>query len=747
MEERPGEFGGELRRLREEAGLSQSAFAARIHYSKGYLSKVETGRATGNHEFARACDDALTAGGVLTALVRGRRERQGTGDVVTAITGLPPTTPHFTGRSEELARIAGFVASEDGEVACVLSGMAGAGKTALGLRASWDARESFPDGCLFLDLHGHAPGTATVTAHDALDPLLRLLGVPAEQIPPHVDARANLYRSRLRGKRVLLVFDNVRSAAQVAPLLPAEPRCRVVITSRNRLNALDDAVHLPVDVLPAAEAVVLFRAIGGDRAKSAADDVVGRVVERCGRLPLAIRIAAARFRGSPLWTVEDFEHRLDDETSRLAVLDDGERSVAAAFSLSCQALTDEQRRLFGLLALHPGRDVEIRTTAALAGEGLAHTRSLVDHLGDAHLVVHDTADRLTVHDLVREFARDRVLPDIPAHEQAAAVRRMLDHNLLLAESSDEFLAPNRYLPPVAPDELPEVSEKFTDHESALTWIDQEWPNLVGLCHLAAARGLHHACWQLAYILRDFFFLAKLWDPWIDTHLVAAASARAAGDTRALAMTLDNLGVAHVDRGELDVAVGYFEEALELFRELDDEHGTTDALSNLAWAALYLDDHQTALRGLREVMESYRRRGQPRSAAIALRGVALVEAELARYDDAVAHAGQARCEFEALALHLDVVMSVNCEAWAHFQAGDHGAAVARYEEAVELGERCGSRYETARALIGLGNVHRAAGRDAEAEALWARADGVHDSVNPVMIGEARVRESLSRLGIG
>jgi len=737
MEDRV-EFGSALRRLREEAGLSQSAFSARIHYSKGYLSKVETGKASGNREFAKACDVALTADGALSALIRGRSDRQVVGDVVTAITGLPPTTPHFTGRGPELDRLAAFLAGEDGEGACVLSGMAGAGKTALALRASWDARESFPDGCLFLDLRGHALGVAMASAHDALDPLLRLLGVPGEQIPPHVDARANLYRSRLHGKRVLLVFDNVRSAAQVAPLLPAESRCRVLITSRNRLNALDDAVHLPVDVLPRPEAVALFRAVGGDRARSAEDAVVGSVVDRCGRLPLAIRIAAARFRGGPMWTMEDFEERLADETSRLSVLDDGERSVAAAFSLSCRALTDDELRLFALLALHPGHDVDIRSTAALAGVSLANTRSLVDHLGDAHLVAHDSADHLTVHDLVREFARDQVLPSIAVDEQVAAVQRMLDHNLLLARSSDEFLAPHRYRLPFTPVSVPEVSKEFTDRDSALRWIDQEWPTLVGLCHLASARGLHRACWQIAYILRDFFFLAKLWDPWIDTHLVAAASARAAGDTRALAMTLDNLGMAHVDRGDLAVAVGYYEEALELFRELGDEHGTTDAVSNLAWAALYLGDHVRALRDLGEVLESYRRQGKARNAAIALRGIALVEVELGHTADAVVHAEQARREFAALELDLDVVMSVNCVAWAHFQGGDHDAAVALYREAVELGERCGSRYETARALTGLGNVHRAAGRGVEAGEAWARADEVHSGINPVMIGEARVR---------
>ena len=148
-----------------------------------------------------------------------------------------------------------------------------------------------------------------------------------------------------------------------------------------------------------------------------------------------------------------------------------------------------------------------------------------------------------------------------------------------------------------------------------------------------------------------------------------------------------------------------------------------------------------------MMESYRRRGQSRSAAIALRGVALVETELGLFGDAVAHAEQARREFEVLALHLDVVMSANCVAWAFYQGGDHGAAVEHYGAAVELGERCGSRYEVARALTGLGNVHAAAGRMDEAVGVWGRADEVHGGLNPVMIGEARVRFSLSRMGVG
>ncbi|SFR05857.1 Tetratricopeptide repeat-containing protein [Lentzea waywayandensis] len=735
-------FGGELRRLRLLAGLSQSRFAVLIHYSKGYLSKVETGSAEVNREFAKACDDALEANGALLELAGDRPRKRSVGQLAATMSGLPPSTPHFVGRSAELARITAFLSAEQGAVACALTGLAGAGKTALALRAAWAVADSFPDGCAYLDLAGHAPEAQAMSARDAFHPLLRMLGVPAEQIPSHPDARANLYRSVLRGKRCLFVLDNVGSARQVAPLLPSEPRCRVIITSRNRLNALDDAVHVTVDVLPAETAVSLFRAIARERAESAPDEVVARVVDRCGRLPLAVRIAAARFHGSPMWTLEEFDERLVGEASRLSALNDGERSVAAAFSLSCQALTAAQLRLFALLALHPGRDVEVRSAAALADLGLVETQRLLDDLGDVHLVSPLGTNHVTVHDLVRAFAGDRLLPGIGPAEQAAALRRLLDHSLVLTESSDEFLAPHRHRLALSVGTLPEVSVKFTERATATAWIDAEWPNLVALCRTAAARGLHDQCWQLAFLLRDFFFLTKLWDVWIDLHLLAADAARVAGDGKALAITLNNLGMAHADRGELAVAIGYYEEALEQFRELEDPRGVTDALSNIAWAALYQGDPGRTMRDLSEARASYLRMNSPRNAAIAFRGMALAEVELGSCDDAVRHAEESEAEFAALGLELDVVMSANCTAWAHFRAGRLDDAAEQYARAVELARNCGSQYEMARATTGLGNVDAAKGHLGAAATHWAAADQLHGGLNDVMVGETRARKALA-----
>jgi tetratricopeptide (TPR) repeat protein len=172
--------------------------------------------------------------------------------------------------------------------------------------------------------------------------------------------------------------------------------------------------------------------------------------------------------------------------------------------------------------------------------------------------------------------------------------------------------------------------------------------------------------------------------------------------------------------------------------LEDVHGIVNTFSNLAWTEMYLGEYGDALVRMRTVLNLYRRLGNRRNAAIALRGVALLESELELFPDAIEHAEEARVEFDALGLRLDVVMSVNCAAWAHFRAGDHQAASTYYAEAVRLAESCGSQYEKARALTGLGNVHQAAGnREAAAEA-WARADALYGGLEPVMLGEARVR---------
>jgi tetratricopeptide (TPR) repeat protein/transcriptional regulator with XRE-family HTH domain len=717
-------FGAELRRRRESAGLSLTDFAALTHFTKGYLSKIENGRVRANRGLAEICDRALGAGGELLALVPERPPRRTAG----GLAGLPDAPRHFVGRAAELDGLVAALGSADGPRTHVIHGLAGTGKTALALAAAQQAEDGFPDGQLFFDLHGHTAGVTELTGSDCLDRLLRVLEVPGDRIPPDLDGRANLFRDRLRGRRLLLVLDNVRNAQQVLPVLPAEPRCRVLVTSRHRLPALDDAAHLPIGILPEAAAVALFRAVSGADLSPVA---VAEIVARCGWLPLAVRIVAARLRHGG-WTAAELLDRLSDETTRLPTMDDGERSMAAAFQLSFEHLPDDQRRLFGLLAVHPGLDAEVTAVAALAGLTAAGTDLLLDRLHEAHLVTRQPGGRVVLHDLVRTFAVTYALPLLAAGDRQAAGRRLVEHTVARVAAADTLLEPYRYRPRV---DLPATIAGFPDAAAALEWLRAQWPTVVAI----AAQAEPERCWQLAYLLRGFFFREKLSEPWVASSTTGLAAARATGNTAAVALILNNLGMAYLDRGDLDAAADCHAQAADAFTAAGNPYGATDALSSLAWVRYYQGDAEQALRDLAVSLEAYRRSHRTRNEAIALRGMALAAAALGLFGDAAGYAERAR---ERAQTPLDLLMAVNCAGWVAYRAGRFAAAAHEYAAAVGLAGREGSPYELARALTGLGNLAAARGDQGAAGEHWRAADEQQVRLDPVLLGEARVRLELA-----
>ncbi|MFB6787207.1 tetratricopeptide repeat protein [Streptomyces olivaceus] len=728
------DFGSDLRRRRNEKKITLRKLSERVFCTPSHLSKVERGKTKANLRFGRLCDDALEAQGELAALLEDGEPMGERPAGIKSISGLPASPSHFVGRPEELKSVADHLTGVLEGSLCVISGMAGVGKTALALQGAWAASKFFPDGCFFLDFSETSPHGA----REVLNSLLQLTGVPQERLPSRPDALANIWRSRTRDKRLLLVLDNVHSAVDVAPLLSSGLGCKVIVTSQKRLSALDEATHVPVGVLTDTEARALFRTAGGERAACAPEAVVRAVVEYCGRLPLAVRIVAARLRSGSMRSVAELEVRLSHEAHRLELLDDGDRSVAAALTVSCHCLSGEQRRVLALLALHPGPGIDLYDVAVLADIDPLRAATLVDSIADAHLLTHESSRRVSMHGLVRQFARVELLAHLTVEERHAALRRLLEHGLRLAVAADKLLTPQRFRPPVILDDFPEGAWAFSDRTAGVVWLESEWRSLVALCGTAAELGLHSLCWQLAFALRDFFFLTKRWGPWIETHTRAVESARTAGARTWLAISLSNLGVAHSDRGDLTLAVGYFQQALVLYQELGDDDGVVNSVSNLAWAELYLGEYENSMDGLRTALKYYRRTENRRNAAITLRGIALLEAEIQLCPSAVEHAQQARAEFHDLGLELDAVMSVNCAAWAHFQSGDQLAATAGYKEALALAESCASSYEGARALTGLGNISWARGRHEAATELWRRADALYGGLEPVMLGEARVR---------
>jgi len=723
------DFGAELKRRRLSVGMSLTGLAASVHFTKGYLSKVENGKARVNRDLAKACDQALGAGGELLALVTETvfPARRSAGGIV----GLPDGGRYFVGRETELQALSALLLGSGHARVGVVHGMAGAGKTALAVAAARQVAAEFPDGCLFFDLRGHTPGAAELSAAEALHRLLRLLDVPAGQLPADEDGLANLVRDQLRARRMILVLDNVRSAEQIRAIVDGETASRILVTSRGRLPALDDAWHFPVEVLPLGDAVRLLQSVAGDHAP-ADEEVATEIVRYCGLLPLAVRIVAARFVAGG-WTAAKLRDRLADETTRLGALEDGERSVATAFAVSYEALPGDQRRLLGLLALHPAAAAETGAVEALAGLGAGEADRLVDRLHDAHLVVRDERGYVELHDLMRTFAAKHALPQVEPDDREVAVRRLVEHLVATTLAADELAEPYRFRPATglpAPAGVP-----FSDAEGALAWLGAQWPTLADTVDAAARHGLYDRCWQLAFVLRAFFFRERLFEPWIRTHERALEAARAAGDPSATGMILNNLGMAHLESGRPDDAVRCHQQAQAEFALARDDRGAIDALSSLAWARLYRGEAEPALGDLTTVLAVYRRTGRTRNVVIALRGIALASVALDRFPEALAAAREAAGLAQ---LPVDQAMSVCCVAWVHFRAGHWGEAERGYHRAAAVADDAGSEYERARALTGLGNTAAARGDHRTAARWWAEADAYRVTLNPAVLGEAKYR---------
>jgi DNA-binding SARP family transcriptional activator/tetratricopeptide (TPR) repeat protein len=656
-----------------------------------------------------------------------------------------PLPAIFTGRGIELDRVVAALQPipSSRPAVCGISGMPGVGKTTLALHAARSLAHAYPGGCLFVDLHGFTTGSRPENPGDVLDRLLRRLGVSGEHVPHHLDDRAALWRQRLNGRQVLLILDDVRDVAQARPLLPQVPGCGTLITSRVRLAALDEAELIGLGVLPAVDGAALFRSVAGARLSSEPDSAAGvdRIVAACGGLPLAIRIAAARFRTEPD-PLTDLCARLEDQQARLAELDDGDRSVFSTLTLSYAALPPDLQRAFALLGVHPGTDLELHAAAALVDRPLVATRRLLTGLVERHLLTSSGPGRYRLHDLVGAFARECLTAARVG--EARARQRLVAYHLQVAELADAAITPHRYRIPLALTYRARAVPDVRSPEEAVRWLIAREQVLVELCREAAGHGLDVQCWQLAYTLRGYFFLTKRWQPWVETHETALAAARRLGDVRAEALTLNNLGLAAMDQGQPRLAQDRYRRALTLFGQVGDEHGETTARANLAWIHFDAGRYREFLGELWPAHAFYERSGSHRNAAITLRGIALGEIEVGELDGAVEHLEQVRQVFEELELDLDRAMALNALGEAHSRRGEPGMAGTCHGEALEVSLRCGSMFEAARAHHRLGDLASAAGDPPGARRHWEEAARGYGLLNALQLDEIRGR--LARPGV-
>ncbi|MFI6564421.1 tetratricopeptide repeat protein [Streptomyces sp. NPDC050534] len=551
---------------------------------------------------------------------------------------LPRDAPDFTGREAQLAAVHAAI---DSHGAVSVDGMAGVGKTCLAVHAAHRLAAEYPDGRLYVDLHGFTEGRPPLDPDSALRMLLGALDVPSEKVPQEgIEQLAACWRSELAHRRVVVVLDNAADAEQVRPLLPGAGDSVALITSRNRLLGLDEVPPVSLDVLDPRESAQLLARASGD--PGGPDGRLGRdpqataeVLRLCGRLPLALRLAAARLRHRPGWTVGILAERMTQGAGEF------DAAFGAALAMSVRQLNRSQARLFRLLGLVPGESFDAYLVAALADVPLHSAREMLEDLLDAHLVEQPTPDRYRLHDLVHQHARRTAAEQDPATEREQALRRVLDyyvHAAAAADASMPFVSPSRAAAAVPP---PAQLPHFSGKNEAFGWLVTEYGNLVAAFETAAAVGADaHVC-ELPRFLRAYFArrcgtthlnalferslaaserlgdplqLAEAYSDLGFARYNAGRMAEAAAAYEAAALRVSRTGDARMEaeltmrRGYLAWDAGDVEEPLELFRlagklyeQAGCPTGAAGAAASEAWAMLQLGHREEAARRAREVL--------------------------------------------------------------------------------------------------------------------------------------------------
>jgi DNA-binding SARP family transcriptional activator/tetratricopeptide (TPR) repeat protein len=667
---------------------------------------------------------------------------------------LPAGAGFFAGREAELKELDELLDQADCEdgadepggavVISAVAGMAGVGKTALAVHWARRVAGRFPDGQLYVNLRGYDREGAVVTAEEVTGWFLLALGIPAGQIPADAQARSGLYRSVLAGRRVLVVLDNARDAAQVRPLLPSGPGCLVVVTSRSSLAGLaaaEGARPLRLGPLGEQEGVRLLAARLGPERVAAEPGAVAELVGRCGYLPLALAVMAARAAADPGLALGVLAERLavaagaeavgaeaeaaggaaGPGTGRLEVLETGDpaTSLGQLLSWSYRQLSSPTAAMFALLGVHCGPDITVPATASLAGVSRAEAGRALAELADASLAAEHRPGRYVLHDLVRGFAAGQARQALGAPGIRAAVERSVDHYLHTGYISCGLPPPFTLASP-APGVQP---EKLPGEAELQDWAQANQQVQLQAIAQAAAAGLITRAWQM--------FFGQAWSLggqgyWADCLAIAEvvlAAAEAAGDHVAQGWTHATVGRYGTFTGAHDEDRAHLARALDHFRRAGD-------ISGQAWAHLFASGAYTMRGDLAEaIVQSeqalalFRQTADQAGRGWALAVLGECHARLGDYELARDYAGQALEVTPESGDPTTLAMAWDARAFVHSQLGEPRQAISCYRRALALvGER---KHPMARAVLVImlaefGDACRAVGERSAAVEAWLQA---------------------------
>jgi tetratricopeptide (TPR) repeat protein/transcriptional regulator with XRE-family HTH domain len=755
------DFAGLLRQLRTEAGLTQDELAEAAQVSQRAVSDLERGvNRTARKDTAlllaaplglegQARDLFVSAArgrGPAEAVLAARQAGMPGAFAAAAIRALPRDTAAFTGRQAELAGLAGAIdgLSANGGVVGIhaIGGMAGIGKTTFAVHAAHQLAERFPDGQLFLPLHAHTAGQRPVDPADGLASLLLAAGLAAPQIPPGLEARAARWRDHVAGRKILLVLDDAAGHEQVRPLLPGTAGSLVLVTSRRRLAALDDAEVISLDVLPAGEAAALLARLAARPGIDAADPEVGEITRLCGYLPLAIGMLASQLRHHPAWTAATLAASVAAARDRLAMMRAENLSVAAAFDLSYAELTAGQQRVFRRLGLVPGPSFDAHATAALDDSSVDQARAGLEELYERHLLTEPAPGRYQLHDLLREHARALAAADDQADRDAAADRLLDYYQQAAAAAADQIAARvlgSRPPPPAAP---PACAPPLSTSAQAAQWLEAEHANLHAAAGYAATGGHHEHAARIAAAAGGFLFARGYWDQVITLQRTALAAARRAGDKPAQAAALNQLTLAQALTENTAAAAASQRQALALYRDLGDTRGQGDALHSLSLVRQMAYDYPASVDAARQALDLYRQASDRVGQGDALNQLGFAQLLANDYPSAAAAAQQALELFRDLGDKLGQGAALEALGLTQLQTGRYPAAAASLRQALRLCREVGERQGEGVVLNGLGRVQRLTGDYPAAAASLQQALEIFRDISD----RGNIASTLDEIGI-
>jgi DNA-binding SARP family transcriptional activator/Tfp pilus assembly protein PilF len=629
---------------------------------------------------------------------------------------LPAGVPDFTGRTALVTELGGMLSAGsggEGRVMAVsaLAGIGGVGKTTLAVHVAHQARVAFPDGQLYVDLQG--AGARAAEPETVLGAFLRALGTADEAIPDSLEERAALYRSVLDGRRVLVLLDNARDAAQVRPLLPGAAGCAALVTSRVRMVDLAGAHLVDLDVLSPDEALQLFTRIVGEERVAAEREAALDVAAACGFLPLAIRIAASRLAARRTWTVSVLAAKLADGRRRLDELQAGDLAVKATFELGYGQLEPAQARAFRLLGLADGSDISLAAAAAVLDLPVDGTEDLLEALVDMSLLESAAPGRYRFHDLVRLYARACAERDErPTAEREAALSRLLDFYLATAAGVYAIERPgDRLVDHLEPTRYPGL--RFTEGARALDWLYTEAACLLACVRQSVGGNRLRRGVDLLWAAKDLTESGADSHQYETTARTMCEATRAAGDARAEGRARTTLTDVLLVSGRIQQAEEQARLAMELASSVQDATAVSWTANSLGLLCLHQGRYAESKPFFERAIEGCRAAGNRPVEATALGNLSRAHLGVGNVEKAVEIARR------GLAVHSEIGRTVRL-ANGHFALGvaltradRHAEALSRFSDALRIFSDHRQRLWEGATNFRVAEVHLAAQRPAQA----------------------------------